>query len=451
MAKKLWGGRFRKETNKEFENFSRSIHYDYKLAKYDIYHSIIHVAALMNSGILSKKEGSKLMAVLRHILREIDRGRFKPDLECEDIHSDIQNRVDKKAGKLAQKLHALRSRNDQIVFDAKLYCLDQAAALQAYLKGVFEEIVSKAKTYENTFFPGYTHLQRAQVILFSDYILAYAEMFARDYKRLTNFMATLNVSIGAGALAGSSLNSKHYQQAVFPAGVKKHFADLTNAVDNVSNRDFVVELLSILSLIQMHLSRLAEDLILYSTKEFDFVDLPEEFCTGSSLMPHKKNPDFLELVKGYTGRIYGNLTAVLTTMKGLALAYNRDMQLDKEPLFSSVEILSEELKIMTKVIRGVKLKKHNINQVLQDESLYATEITEFLVTKKGAAFAEAHAGVGRLIRYAEDNKQKIKDMEDDLLMTFHPQLRHKILKEIMRPEHAAAVKMSVTRKIPKLK
>lgn len=451
MAEKLWGGRFKKEMDKEFEQFSKSIHYDYKLAEYDLYHSIIHVGALAKAGILSKDEEAKLIFALRRILSEVEQGTFKPDLKCEDIHSDIQNRVAAKVGRLSFKLHTLRSRNDQIVFDEKMYCLSEAEVILRLLENLFAAFIDKAGEYKNSFFIGYTHTRRAQVIYFRDYILAYSRMFKRDYRRLSGFMKNLDVSIGAAALTGSSLKAEYYQNSVIPSVMKKYLKTLDSALDVVSSRDFLAEFLSVLSITQMHLSRFAEDGILYSTKEFDFFDLPEEFCTGSSLMPHKKNPDFLELVRGYSGIVYGNLIAVLTTMKGLPLAYNRDMQLNKEPLFSSVDILKNELKIMAKFVKGITLKKSNIAAALEDESLYATEIAEFLVIEKAVAFSVAHNIVGRLIRYAEDSKQKIKDLPDKVLSKFHSSLNREQLKVIMCPEYAAQSKKSFSLKVPKLK
>lgn len=451
MAKKLWGGRFKKEMDKDFEQFSKSIHYDYKLAEYDIYHSIIHVGALAKAGILSKDEEAKLISALRRILSEVEQGTFKPDLKCEDIHSDIQNRVVKKVGKLSFKLHTLRSRNDQIVFDEKLYCLSETEVIIKLLENLFAALIDKAGEYKNSFFIGYTHTRRAQVIYFSDYILAYSYMFKRDYRRLSDFMKNLDVSIGAAALTGSSLKAEYYQNGNIPGVMKKHLKTLDSALDAVSSRDFLAEFLSVLSIIQMNLSRFAEDGILYSTKEFDFFDLPEEFCTGSSLMPHKKNPDFLELVRGYSGIIYGNLIAVLTTMKGLPLAYNRDMQLNKEPLFSSVDILKNELKIMAKFVKGITLKKSNIAAALEDESLYATEIAEFLVIEGGVSFSSAHELTGKLIRYCEDKNQKIGFLPDEELKKFHPALTKEILKKIMTPVAAVKSKESVSRKVPILK
>lgn len=459
MSKKLWGGRFRKKMDKDFEEFSKSIQYDYKLAEFDVLYSFCHVVALKEAGILDKKEGDKLFTALKEIENQIAQGKFKPGLSCEDIHTDIRNRVEKKAGKLALKLHSLRSRNDQIVFDEKFYCLIAAFEIALALSDFGRNLVFFAKKNINQLFVGYTHTQKAQVILFRDYLCAYSDMFTRDEERLTRFLDSLSIYIGAGALAGSALTRGSYEKAIkkIASVLKKieevdlHISVVKNSLDNVSDRDYIIEFLSILSIIQMHLSRMAEDFILYSTKEFNFFDLPEEFCTGSSLMPHKKNPDFLELVRGSTGKVYGNLMSILTTMKGLPLAYNRDMQMDKEPLFSSVETVKDELRIMAKFIKEIKLKKKNIEKALEDEHLYATEIAEFLVTQKKVAFKTAHDIAGKLIRYSEDKKAKIKDMQDRLLKTFHPVLDAETLKKIMTPEYAIKSKKSVWRKLPKLK
>ena len=288
-----------------------------------------------------------------------------------------------------------------------------------------------------------------RLFLFVGYVYAYVEMFHRDYSRLNNYITNLFIYIGAGALAGTSLQKKHYNEAIkeslssIGAGMVKM---TTDALGNVSDRDFIIEFLSILSIVQMHLSRLADDFILYSTKEFNFIDLPEEFCTGSSLMPHKKNPDFLELVRGNTGRIYGNLMAILTTMKGLPLAYNRDMQLDKEPLFSSVETIEAELKIMVRFIKGIKLNTEVIAEALKDESLYATELAEFLVYK-GIPFKEAHTLIGRLIRDSQDKNKEIKKMSDRELKGYHQELNKNVIQKTMNPEYAVKSKKTSLRRI----
>lgn len=454
MSKKLWGGRFKKETDKDFFEFQKSIQYDYKLAEYDFRHSNIHIIALKEAGILDTSEfialSKAIEKVEKEIKEEIKLGKFKPQ-DSEDIHSEIQNRTEKKMkGKLALKLHSLRSRNDQVVFDEKWYCQEKAVAIFDALADLCGVLVDAAAKNIQVSFIGYTHTQRAQVIKFTDYFLAFFNMFKRDGARVKAFIDNLSVYIGAGALTGTSLTKKDYNEAI-----KQFLKNITlikpveNPLDNVSDRDFIIEFLSILSIIQMHFSRLAEDLILYSTKEFNFIDLPEEFCTGSSLMPHKKNPDFLELVRGNTGKIYGNLVSILTTMKGLPLTYNRDMQLDKEPLFSSVEILEDELKIMAKFLKGIKLNKDVIDKALEDKTLYATELAEWLVRQEGVPFKLAHDIVGKLIIKSEQ-KGGIEKLEDDDLIKLHPALNKKVISKVMNAKYALLMKKSFSRRIPKI-
>jgi len=433
MAKKLWGGRFKKKIDKDFFNFQKSINYDYKLAEYDIYHSIIHVFVLGRAKILTNKECSILVKALLDILGEIVSNKFKPNVGSEDIHTEIQNRIERKVGKLALKLHTLRSRNDQIVFDEKLYCHREASLVSDLLDGVVSSLTYLQNKYKGYSWVGYTHTQRAQQIAFKDYLDAFNYMFKRDKARLVDFRKKSKALIGSGAFKGTIL-TKEYDRAIkdflkIPKKMVLELASVINAPDNVSDRDFIIEFLSILSILQMHLSRLAEDFILYSTKEFNYLDLPEEFCTGSSLMPHKKNPDFLELVRGYTGPIYGNLISLLTTMKGLPLTYNRDMQLDKNSLFSSVDNIKDELRIMSRFVKHIKVNKAAINDALGDETLYATELAEFLVFK-GIPFKEAHTIIGKMVRYSQDNNIKIKDMPDSLLKTFCSKLNQKGIKGI---------------------
>ncbi|MFH1519203.1 MAG: argininosuccinate lyase [Candidatus Omnitrophota bacterium] len=449
MSKKLWGGRFKRKINQDFFQFQKSIQYDYKLAEYDIYHSIIHVAALKEAGLLNSSEAKRLTITLNDIFREVREEKFKPNLNAEDIHTDIQNRVAKKVGKLASKLHTLRSRNDQVVFDEKWYCYKEGIYILSLLNAILSSLNHFGSRYQDCFIPGYTHTQRAQVVSFLSYTGAFFCMLERDFERLDVFLKKSSIYIGSGALAGSAIPRAAYSEALSKFLEKtKHLSlrskslAVSNPLDNVASRDFVIEFLNILSLIQMHLSRLAEDFILYSTKEFGFFDLPEEFCTGSSLMPHKKNPDFLELVRGNTGQVYGNLLAVLVTMKGLPLAYNRDMQLDKEPLFSSVEIIKNELKITVELIGKIKLNKERLKVALEDQELYATELVEFLVYR-GVAFGQAHELIGKLIRYSSDEGIKIKDMSDKILKKFHRKLTHKDIKKVMNPRYAVASKKSL--------
>jgi argininosuccinate lyase len=460
MSKKLWGGRFTKEIDKDFFEFQKSIHYDYKLAQYDIQHSTIHIKALYKSKLLKEDEYKRLVNILSEVSKDIENTNeekwqkilhSKEMKGIEDIHSYIQHRVEEKLPPrykpLALKLHTLRSRNDQIVFDEKYYLTQHASDIRSELYVLLDSIEFLMENYKKQSFIGYTHTQRAQQISFHDYLLAYLKMFNRDAVRISSFRTSLPIYIGAGALAGKSLYKKAYNDAVkeyikeCSETMNARFMPLKSSVDNVSGRDFIIEFLSSLSIIQMHLSRFAEDFILYSTKEFNFVDLPEEFCTGSSMLPHKKNPDFLELVRGYTGQIYGNLFTVLTIMKGLPLSYNRDMQLDKEPLFSSIKIVSDELEIMAKFIKKVKLRTPVINKALKDDkTLYATKLAEWLVKKQNVPFKQAHDKVGRVIIQIEKRDGDIEKLEDLNLQEIHSALNKSVLREIMRPKYARLLK-----------
>lgn len=446
MAKKLWGGRFSKPIDPNFEIFSRSIQYDAALAEYDVLHSILHVRALHRAGLLNNEESSALLEALQKLMVEIKDGKFSPNPEEEDIHSAVQNILENRVGKLALKLHTLRSRNDQIAFDVKLYAFSSALKLWEALTDMVKAYFKLADQYPESAFIGYTHTQRAQIILFSDHCKAYAKMFDRDRERLEDYLKHVKVRIGAGALAGSSIPHSAYTEAIRiqdPEDSLK-IRVVENSLDHVADRDFAIELLSIASMIQMHLSRFAEDMILYSTAEYDYIDLPEPFCTGSSLMPHKKNADLMELVRGKTGDIYGNLVSLLVTMKALPLTYNRDMQLDKEPLFRTVDTLLDELDQVSRMIPDIKLKEDVIALALSDEHLYGVEIAEFLVNQ-GVAFKDAHDIVGKLIKYSEGHNVMIRDIPGDILSEFHPNLDPKALKEIMTPEYAVKQKKSIKR------
>lgn len=447
--KKMWGGRFTKEIDERFFNFQKSIQYDYKLAEYDIYHSLIHIGALYAAGIIKKEEYHKLKKALDFILKEVKNGVFKPDLNSEDIHTDIQNKVEKKAGKLSLKLHTLRSRNDQVVFDEKLYCLDRAEEVTVRLKNLISGIDNLSSKYKKSFLPGYTHTQRAQTVSFPDYLGCFKEMFKGDISGMDRFKKNLTAYIGSGALAGSSIPSSAYKKAI--SYVRKTYSldkmnikPAVNSLDNVSNRDFIIDFLSLSAVIQMHLSRMAEDFILYSTKEFGFFDLPEEFCTGSSLMPHKKNPDFLELVRGYTGRIYGDLMSVLVMMKSLPLTYNRDMQLDKEPLFDSVDILIRELDIMAEFVRKIKVQEKAVDKALAGLGLYAVDIAGFL-TRKGVPFKKAHNIVGKLVKYLEEKKSEISDIPEKVLKSFHKKMDKKSILSLLNPKKSVMSKKGSSR------
>ena len=450
MAKKLWGGRFSKKTDPFVEEFTKSIQYDYKLAKYDLIGSQIHVQVLKNGGYLASNEAVKIKKALSRIYKSIEDGSFKPSKESEDIHTNIQNLLQEKVGNLALKLHTARSRNDQVVFAAKLYCKEAIFDSCDHIVCLAKEIANLAKKNSGVIIPGFTHLQHAQPVLLTDYLEAYEDMLIRDANRLQSIAGNIKVVMGAGALAGTPINSGEYK--IKTAGMVKELGKIginfveaiDNSLDTVSDRDFVIEIISALSIVAMHLSRLAEDLIIWSTKEFDFIEIDEAFCTGSSLMPQKKNADVLELIRGYAGRLYGNLVSVLTMMKGLPLTYNRDMQLDKEPLFNSFEIVSSELKVLSGLIKTLKFNKANIAEHLKDEGLYATDIVYYLVGKK-VPFKEAHTIVGKLVKYSLENEIQIKDMPESLLKKFSNKFVKKEIVKLFDPLVSVKSKKSIKR------
>ncbi|MDD5495614.1 MAG: argininosuccinate lyase [Candidatus Omnitrophica bacterium] len=433
MAKKLWGGRFGKKTDPLVEKFTRSIQYDYKLAEYDLLGSIAHVQVLRKSRYLTPSEAKTLTKGLEAILSSVKKGTFKPDHACEDIHTDIQNKLASRAGALAMKLHTARSRNDQVVFAVKLYSKAALKTLIGDISKLSAVISALAAKNKNIIMPGFTHMQHAQPVYLKKYLGAYLEMLKRDAERLKHVSENIKPTLGAGALAGTPISAKFY------AGYAT-----SNSLDAVSDRDFVLDILGALSITGMHLSRLAEDLIIWATKEFGFVEIDEAFCTGSSLMPQKKNADFLELVRGYTGRLYGNLMSVLATMKGLPLTYNRDMQLDKEPLFSSFEIVSAELKIFQGLVKSLEFNKERIAAQLKDEALYATDLLYYLV-RKGEPFASAHAIVGKIVKYSLDNGVLIKNMTQDQLKKFSSKIKKGEIKKLFDPKVSVESKKSVKR------
>jgi len=441
---KLWGGRFSKKTNKLVEEFTNSIRFDYKLAEYDCMGSLAHIEILKKSGLLSAQEHTKLKVGLNEILKSIEEGTLKPDKSFEDIHSYIQHLLEKKTGEVALKLHTCRSRNDQIVFDSKFYCLRNILTTSTLLIGLSDSLFNLGKKNKDIFIPGYTHLQHAMPILLLEYCFAYTQMFTRDAKRLVDIHNNINLTMGSGALAGTFIDQSKYNvtEKLVLNKIKYSIGPTNSSIDSVSDRDFIIEILSALSIIGMHLSRLAEDMILWTSKEFDFIDIDDAFCTGSSLMPQKKNPDVLELVRGYSGRLYGNLINVLVMMKGLPLAYNRDMQLDKEPLFDSFKIVHDELAVLTELFKNVTFKTENINKQLDDETLYATDLADYLVQKQ-VPFKEAHAIIGKLVKYKYDNKKDIREMDKATLNQFSDLLTPKVVKTLINPRKSVSSKKSI--------
>jgi argininosuccinate lyase len=409
--KKPWGGRFKESTHQEVEEFTASIWFDLCLYRYDIQGSIAHCKALAEAGVLSQAEEEKIIKALQEIQQDIQRENQAGQVEFsaldEDVHMMIEGRLIKKLGDLGGKLHTARSRNDQIALDLRLYLRDEIKAVQGETFRLQSALLRLAKRSLDVAMPGYTHLQRAQPILFAHWPLAYFEMLERDQQRLSGVLTRVNIlPLGSGALAGVNypINRKLVAKLLgFPHVTR-------NSLDAVSDRDFMIEFLSAVSLMMMHLSRLSEELILWSSQEFNFIELPDRLCTGSSLMPQKKNPDVLELIRAKTGRVYGALFSLLTVMKGQPLAYNRDLQEDKEPLFDAVETVKASLNMATAVVEGLKLHKSVMQEAALDSFLLAADLADYLVGK-GIAFRKAHEIVGRLVRYALDHHKSLRDCD----------------------------------------
>ncbi|MBU0568326.1 argininosuccinate lyase [bacterium] len=390
---KLWGTRFTKKTDREVEAFTSSISFDKKLYRYDIRGSIAHAKMLSKCGLISREEASKITEGLEEIGLEIQEGRLEFKEELEDIHTHIEARLREKIGDAAGKLHTARSRNDQVALDTRLYLRDEVKEIIGLVIKMQKAIVGVAQENIEAIMPGFTHLQPAEPVLFSHYLMAYFWMLQRDRERFKEGMARINVMpLGAGALAGTSLPIDRE----YVAG-ELNFPGVTeNSIDTVSDRDYIIEFTSAASILMMHLSRLSEELILFANPAFGFLEVDETFCTGSSLMPQKKNLDVAELVRGKTGRIYGHLIGLLTMMKALPLSYNRDMQEDKEPLFDTVTTVKESLNLFAKMIGTLRIDKERMLSQAFIGSMWATELANYLV-RKGLPFREAHQIVGQIV------------------------------------------------------
>jgi len=408
---KLWGGRFKESTNELVEEFTESVSYDKRLAPFDIAGSVAHVKMLEKQGILSKEEAEKIIEGLNEILREIEEGKFEWRRELEDVHMNIEKRLTERIGAVGGKLHTGRSRNDQVATDVRLYVRREIEEILELLKKLRRAFVKQAEENLDVVMPGYTHLQIAQPVLYSHHMLAYYWMFKRDEERLKDTLKRVNVSpLGSAALAGTS----YLLDREFTARLLGFEGITRNSMDAVSDRDFVAETIFNCAMIMMHLSRLSEELVLWSTEEFGFIELPDAFCTGSSIMPQKKNPDVSELTRGKTGRVYGDLVAILTILKGLPLTYNRDLQEDKEPLFDAIDTVKISLKVNSLIVEGMKPKRERMREQAKKGFSLATDIADYLA-KKGVPFREAHRIVGEIVSYCLDRK---KDLEDLTLEEF---------------------------------
>ncbi len=394
--KKPWAGRFREKTAESVEAFTESVSFDWRLWPYDIEGSIAHARMLARQGIISKDEGERIVSGLREIAEEIEEGRFSFRRDLEDVHMNIEAALIEKIGPAGGKLHTARSRNDQVALDLRLYLRAEVEGLNRSLKRLQRVLLGLARRHAGTIMPGYTHLQRAQPVTLGHHLLAYVEMFQRDRERLQDALKRINtLPLGACALAGTTLPIDR----AYVARLLKFKRIAGNSIDAVSDRDFVIEFLSVAAILVLHLGRMAEELVLWSTEEFSFVELPDAFTTGSSIMPQKKNPDVAELIRGKSGRVYGALVSLLTTMKALPLAYNRDMQEDKPPLFDTVDTLNGVISIFIEMFpRVIFNKKRMLETAVRGYSL-ATDLAEYLV-RKGLPFRDAHEVTGRIVGYA---------------------------------------------------
>jgi argininosuccinate lyase len=414
QKRKPWAGRFQAGTDPEVEAFTSSLDIDRRLFRHDIAGSIAHCKTLEKAGVLSPREVTKLVAGLKQVEREIDEGRFHFASEYEDIHMAIEARLTEIVGEIGGKLHTARSRNDQVALDLRLYVREAVQELIQGLRGFQQTLVAVARRELGTVMPGYTHLQRAQPVLFAHHLLAYVEMAERDKARLRDALQRVNVMpLGSGALAGTN----YPVDRAYTAQLLGFETLSQNSLDAVSDRDFVVETLASLALIMAHASRLAEELVLWSSQEFGFIELPDSVCTGSSMMPQKKNPDVPELIRGKTGKVYGDLMAVLITLKGLPLAYNRDLQEDKAPLFDALDTSAHTVSLLIKVIGGMNVRRKAMAQAARAGFLLATELADYLVLK-GTPFRVAHGIVGRLVRKRLDSGKDLAEISLEELRSF---------------------------------
>jgi argininosuccinate lyase len=414
--RKMWGGRFKTATHPLVEEFTASLPFDQRLYRYDITGSIAWAGALARAKVITHQEMQKIVKGLNAVRRSIDDRKARFLSHDEDIHMAVERLLTQRIGPVGGKLHTGRSRNDQVALDLRLYLRDEIRSVLSAIKNLQGALLAQARQHLDIVMPGYTHLQRAQPILLSHHLMAYVEMLERDRQRLMDAFRRTNVMpLGSGALAGSNF-------AISRERIAKAlgFDKVTqNSLDAVSDRDFIIEFLAASTLLMVHLSRLSEELVLWSTEEFGFVEIPDAFCTGSSLMPQKKNPDVLELIRAKTGRVFGHLTGLLTTLKALPLAYNRDLQEDKEPLFDTIDTIKPSLAVLAEVLKALKIKKDALYRSTADGFLLSTDLADYLVLK-GLPFRKAHEVVGRIVRYCLDRQRDLTALSVPELKRFSP-------------------------------
>lgn len=434
---KLWGGRFTKETNKLVEEFTASISFDQKLAKEDIAGSLAHVQMLGECGIIPQEDAEKIKNGLLKIKTMVENNEVEFLVEDEDVHMNIERLLTERIGQVGGKLHTGRSRNDQVATDMHLYLRTKTTELIKLIEDVQTSLIGQAKENIETLIPGYTHLQRAQPVSFAHHLMAYFWMFERDKERLIDSLKRINwLPLGAGALAGTTFPINRERVAEI-LGFETVYP---NSMDAVSDRDFILEFLSIGAIIMTHISRLSEELVLWSSQEFQFIELDDSFCTGSSIMPQKKNPDVPELLRGKTGRTYGNLIGLLTVLKGLPLAYNKDLQEDKEGMFDTVETLEGSLQLLAPMIGTMTVKKEVMRKAINNDFSNATDIADYLV-RKGLPFREAHEIIGKIVLFAIQQQKYLLDLSLAEYQQFSPLFEQDIF-TVLAPEHVVAVRNS---------
>ena len=430
---KLWGGRFSKTTDEMINEFQASIQFDKRMYQEDIAGSIAHATMLAKCGIIPESDTKAIIDGLQGILADIEAGNFSFDVALEDIHMNIEKRLTDRIGEAGGRLHTARSRNDQVALDTHMYVRKETANIAKLVLDMEKALVEVAEKYSDAIMPGYTHLQRAQPILFAHHMLAYFSMLNRDFSRLKGVYERADIMpLGAGALAGTTFPID--RQLV--AEQLNFGAVYNNSLDAVSDRDYILEFLSFASIMMMHLSRISEEIILWCSREFSFIELDDAHCTGSSMMPQKKNPDVSELVRGKTGRVIGHLMAMLTTAKGLPLAYNKDLQEDKEGLFDTIDTVKFSLSVYSAMIRAMRVNQELMLKAVREDFSNATDLEDYLV-KKGLPFRQAHEVSGKSVHYCIEQKKWLMDLTLEEFKQFSPLFDEDILEEI-KPETCVA-------------
>ena len=438
MSEKLWGGRFEKSTDEMINEFQASINFDKRMYREDIQGSIAHAKMLASQKIISDDDAEKICAGLQKILSDIDAGKFDFSVALEDIHMNVESALTKLIGEAGGRLHTARSRNDQVALDTHLYMRRQVREVQRLILNLQTELVKAAEKNRNVIIPGYTHLQRAQPILFAHHLLAYFSMLQRDFARFDGVYTRADLMpLGAGALAGTTFPIDRN----FVARELEFGALYSNSLDAVSDRDYLLEFLSAASILMVHLSRLSEEIILWCSREFSFIELDDAHCTGSSMMPQKKNPDVPELVRGKTGRVVGHLTALLMTVKALPLAYNKDLQEDKEGVFDALDTVKFSLAVFAQIVAGMKVRRENMRRAVEEDFSNATDVADYLV-KKNLPFRQAHEVSGKLVHACIAKNIYLKDLSLDEFKTFSPLFDADIF-DAIKPETCVAARNSL--------